>query len=173
MLYPGRSRVPDAAAPDLRARSFSIAADVLLPCTGQGVLLSHGDSNGGYSLRLSDGHLVHDYVHAGRHSVTRSRTAVPEGRWTRVEVRVQRVGEAGAVQLLVDGVSVGEGMIPALARARTGYTGVDVGCDRGLTVGDYPQPARFTGQLKRIDIEAAEDQWLDEEAILEIEGSTG
>jgi len=50
---------------------------------------------------------------------------------------------------------------------------VDVGCDRGLTVGDYPAPARFTGRLDRIDVHAEDDQWLDPAAVWEIEGATG
>jgi arylsulfatase len=173
-LYPGRSRLPDAAAPDLRGRSFRIYADVLLPTASDGgVLLSHGDRNGGYAVRVDDGRLVHDHVHAGTHSVARSSTPVPIGRSVCLEVRVERHGGSGAVRLLVDGVAAGTGVIPALARARTGYTGVDVGCDRGLTVGGYAPPARFTGELRCIEIEATDDQWLDEQAVMEIEGTTG
>lgn len=173
-LYPGRSRLPDAAAPDLRGRSFTIASDVVLPTAADGgVLVSHGDRNGGYALRVEDGRLVHDHVHAGHHSVTRSTCKLPTGRPVRVEVHVLRLGESGSVRLLVDGLVVGRGTIPALARARTGYTGVDVGCDRGLTVGGYAPPARFTGHLRCIEIEAADDQWLDEQAVMEIEGATG
>ena len=173
-LYPGRSRLPDAASPDLRGRSFSIAADVLLPtATDHGVLISHGDRNGGYAVLVDGGQLVHHHVHAGTRSVVRSTATVPVGRVVRLEVRVRRCGASGAVALMVDGAVAGEGFIPALARARTGYTGVDVGCDRGLTVADYPAPARFTGRLRCVEIEAADDQWLDQQAVLEIEGTTG
>jgi arylsulfatase len=173
-LYPGQSRLSDAASPDLRGRSFSIAADVMLStATDHGVLISHGDRNGGYALLVDGGHLVHHHVHAGTHSVVRSTARVPVGRDVRLEVKVQRCGTSGVVALLVDGVVVGQGFIPELARARTGYTGVDVGCDRGLTVADYTAPARFTGRLRCVQIEAADDQWLDEQAVLEIEGTTG
>ena len=81
--------------------------------------------------------------------------------------------DGGTVTLLVDGAEVGSGALPALARARTGYTGVDVGCDRGLTVGGYDGPARFTGRLARVEIEAADDQVLDEAAIWAIAGTAG
>jgi arylsulfatase len=173
-LYPGRSRVPDAAAPDLRGRSHSIAAEVLLPHGAvEGVLISHGDRNAGYAVRVAGGRLVHDYVHHGSHSSTQSTHAVPVGRRVRVEVRVRRTDESADVELLVDGVTAGTGTIPTLARARVGYTGVDIGCDRGLTVGGYPSPAAFSGQLRCIEIEAGDDQWLDAEAVYEIEGSTG
>jgi hypothetical protein len=173
-LYPGRSRLPDAAAPDLRGRSFIVAADVVLArASDAGVLISHGDRNGGYAVRIEDGRVVYDHVHAGHHSVTSSTGPLPIGRRVCVEVRVVRQGESGLVSLLVDGLDVGSGVIPMLARARTGYTGVDVGCDRGLTVGGYPAPARFTGHLRCVQIEAASDQWLDAEAVMEIEAATG
>jgi hypothetical protein len=173
-LYPGRSRLPDAGAPDLRGRSFSIAADVVLRTGAEGgVVISHGDRNGGYAVRVEDCRLVHHHVHAGTHTETRSAAPLLIGRLVRVEVQVLQHGESGLVSLLADGLVVGSGVIPALARARTGYTGVDVACDRGLTVGGYPAPARFTGFLRCVEIEAADDQWLDDEAVLEIEGSTG
>ncbi|MET0766663.1 MAG: hypothetical protein ABWY50_03375, partial [Aeromicrobium sp.] len=173
-LYPGPSRVPDAAAPDVRARSHSIAADILLVRAGDGgVLISHGDRTSGYSLRVADRHLVHHYVHAGGLSSTVSASRILVGSPVRVEVRVRRVGAGGLVTLLVDGVEVGSGAIPALARARTGYTGVDVGCDRGRTVAGYAGPARFAGRLGRIVIEAADDQVLDEALMWEIADSAG
>jgi hypothetical protein len=173
-LYPGRSRLPDAASPDVRCRSYSISAEVLLQrATDDGVLISHGDRHAGYAMRLAGGLLVHHYVHAGTHSVVSSTRSVPLSRWVRLQVDVRRSGQRGVVRLAMDGHEAGRGVIPALARARTGYTGVDVGCDRGLTVGGYPGPARFSGILRRIEIEAADDQWLDAAAVLEIESSTG
>ncbi|WP_051551705.1 LamG domain-containing protein [Nocardioides sp. URHA0020] len=171
-LYPGPSRLPDAAAPDVRARSHSIAADVLLAPGQGGVLIAHGDRTSGYAVRIADGHLVHHYVHGGGLSSTVSTSRVPVGRPVRVEVRVRRAGPGGTVTLSVDGVEVGAGTIPSLARARTGYTGVDVGCDRGLTVGEYAAPARFTGRFSRIDIEAADDQLLDQAATWAITDAT-
>ena len=141
--------------------------------TDDGVLIAHGDSTGGYALRIDDGHLVHHYVHAGVHSQLRSTVPVPVGRLLRAGVEITRTGESATVALVVDGIRAGTGEIPLLARARTGYTGVDIGCDRGQTVGGYPAPARFTGHLRCIEIDADDDQWLDEAAVLEIEGASG
>jgi arylsulfatase len=173
-LYPGGGRVPDAAAPDVRARSYVITAHVRLhSATDEGVLLAHGDRHAGYALRVAAGRLVHDYVHAGVRTSTRAAEPLPVDRPVDASVAVRREGAAAAVRLLVDGVEVGSGRIPALARARTGYVGLDVGCDRGLTVGDYTGPARFTGDLRRIEIVAEDDQWLDPVAIVALEASTG
>jgi len=172
-LYPGPSRIPDAAAPDVRGRSHSISAEVLLGVGDGGVLISHGDRTSGYAVRVTGGHLVHHYVHGAGLATTTSTSAVPCGRPARVDVRVQRDGPGGTVTLLVDGVEVGTGRIPTLTQARTGYTGVDVGCDRGLTVGVYDAPARFTGRLSRVDIEAYEDQLIDPVASWSIADAAG
>jgi arylsulfatase len=145
----------------------------LLRPTDAGVLIAHGDHTGGSALRIHEGHLVHHYVHAGTHTALRSTVPVPVGRLLRLGVEVTRRGESGSATLVVDATRAGRGEIPQLARARTGYTGVDVGCDRGSTVGGYPAPARFTGHLRCIEIEAEDDQWLDDIAVLEIEGATG
>lgn len=157
----------------MRGRSYTIAAVVQRLAGDDGVLIAHGDRHAGYALRIEQGHLVHDYVHAGVHSTTRSSLALPTGRDTTAEVRIRRTGASALVELWVDGAEVGRGAIPQLARARVGYTGVDLGCDRGLTVGGYPQPAQFSGLLRYVDVTVEDDQWLDEAAILDIEGSTG
>jgi hypothetical protein len=173
-LYPGPSRIPDAAAPDVRGRSHSISAEVFLtgPDDG-GALVAHGDRTSGYSVRVADGHLVHHYVHGRGLTSTVSTTRIPVGRPVRLEVRVQHDGPGGTVTLLVDGAEAGSGWIPTLAQARTGYTGIDVGCDRGLTVGGYDAPARFTGHLTRVDIEASDDQILDEATMWKIADCAG
>jgi hypothetical protein len=173
-LHPGPSRLPDAASPDVRGCSYSLRAEVLLPLTGcGGVLLAHGDRHAGYALHVTDGRLVHDHRHAGIRSTLRSRAEVPLGSWTVLELRVRRVGAAGAVTLLVDGRTVAAGVLPLLARARTGYTGVDIGCDRGVPVGEYDAPARFTGILRRIVVDTAGDREVDDVGALLLEGATG
>lgn len=158
----------------MRGCSYSVRAEVLLAAVSpSGVLLSHGDRHAGYALHVREGRLVHDYVHAGVRSTLRSRAAVPVGRWTVLELRVRRVGVCGAALLLVDGHRVAFGVIPLLARARTGYTGVDVGCDRGVPVGEYDAPARFPGTIRRVVVETADDRWVDELGAMLLEGATG
>lgn len=172
-LYPGRSRLPDAASPDVRGRSHTITAEVLLASPEDGgVLLAHGDRGAGYALRVTGRRLTHHYVHRGTATTTTSSYDVPCGRPVLLEARVARSGSRAAVTLLVDGHVVATGTIPEMARVRTGYTGVDVGCDRGQTVGGYPAPARFTGRLGSVVVEAADDQWLDLAAALHLDAAT-
>jgi hypothetical protein len=158
----------------VRGRSYTIQAELLLPEPGDGgVLLSHGDRHGGYALRVQERRLLHHYSQAGTLSEHSSTALLPVGVWTTVGLRVARYGAGGEVTLTIDGSAAGGGRLPLLARARTGYTGVDVGCDRGLTVGDYPSPSRFTGRLRRVVVEAAHDQWLDPVTAMVLEGATG
>lgn len=172
-LLPGPARLPDAAAPDVRGRSYEIVATVMLGEGDHGVLLAHGDRHSGYALRIDGGALVHHYVHAAHLTTLRYDGPLPTGAWVELGVQVDRIGLGATAHLMVDGIAVASGEIPLLARARTGYTGLDVGCDRGMTVAGYPGPARFSGQLRHIVVTAADDQWLDEAAILELEGATG
>ncbi|WP_395696318.1 hypothetical protein [Nocardioides sp.] len=172
-LFPGHARVPDAAAPDVRGRSYVIRATAVLgrPEDG-GVLLAHGDGYAGYALRVSGGRLVHDYAQDGVRTTVTATEPVPVGRPVVLEVRVRRTGASGEVTLAVDDRPCGEGTIPALARARVGYTGLDVGCDRGRPVGDYAAPARFTGRIDRIEVHAEDDQWLDLAGAVAIDAAT-
>lgn len=172
-LFPGRARVPDAAAPDVRGRSYTITARVRVAPGDSGALVAHGDRHAGYALHLRDGFLVHDYAHAGTRTTTVAATGVPTGRWLDVGVQVRRTGLGGELTLRVDGTAAATGTLPALARARTGYTGLDLGCDRGIPVGRYAAPHRFTGALAQVHVVAEADQWLDADALWEIEGATG
>jgi hypothetical protein len=55
-------RIPNAVAPNIRNRSFSMEADVEIPDSGaEGVLAAHGNRFGGYSLYMLNGKLVFCY----------------------------------------------------------------------------------------------------------------
>lgn len=173
-LHPGSSRVPNAAAPDVRARSYAISTQLTLETAYDGgVLIAHGDRNAGYALRVANRMLIHHYVHRGRSTTTIATVPLPVGRPVLVAAQIRRTGAGGELTLLADGAVVATDRIPALARARTGWTGVDIGCDRGLTVGCYPAPGRFTGRLGPITVIAEDDQWLDEAAVWALEDAAG
>jgi arylsulfatase len=63
--YPGTQEVPTNAAVKILNRPHSIVADVEIPPGGaEGILLSHGGIDGGFSFYVKDGklHWVHNYV---------------------------------------------------------------------------------------------------------------
>ena len=59
VLHAGMGHLPTDVAPDVRARSYRIEADVVLKPGAEGVLIAHGDATSGYSLYLQDGRLHH------------------------------------------------------------------------------------------------------------------
>ena len=97
VLFGGMERLSTDAAPDIRNRSYSITAEVVIPAGGaEGVLVAHGDWCSGYALYVKDGRLVHDYNFVGTHHVVRSDTPVGAGRHS-LRWEMQRTGElAGA-----------------------------------------------------------------------------
>jgi hypothetical protein len=54
--YPGMVRIPEANAPDIKNKSFHIAADVEIPEGGaDGILVTQGGRFGGWGLLVLDG----------------------------------------------------------------------------------------------------------------------
>ncbi len=96
VLFAGMERLSTDAAPDMRNRSYSITAEVVIPAGGaEGVLVAHGDWCSGYALYLKDGRLVHDYNFVGTHHVVRSDAPIGAGRHS-LRWEMQRTGESRA-----------------------------------------------------------------------------
>jgi arylsulfatase len=171
----GMGHLPSDVAPDLRSRSYTITAVVdSLDGTEAGVLIAHGDATCGYSLFISDHHLVHDLNIGGTHQIVRSTTPVPTGTTT-LSFRMERSpGEGpfphGVGTLLVDGDVVGHMETDQIFWLMISWSGLDIGLDRGTTVSDYDGSGRhigpfaFTGNLRRVIVELDDDQDLDHDA---------
>ncbi len=71
VYYPGGADVPESVTPNIRNRSYTIAAEVEVesPEAG-GVLFSQGSRFGGHALYVKDGHLVYAYNWLGEHVQT-------------------------------------------------------------------------------------------------------
>jgi len=166
VFWAGMGHLPTDVAPDLRARSYLIEAEAELAEGDEGVLVAHGDATSGYSLYVADGHLVHDLNVGGRHTVVRSRAPVPPGS-RRLGFRLTR-DESGTAtgELLVDGEPAGS-MDATDDRffVTISWIGLDVGLDRSSPVGDYRAPFAFTGTLRRVVVDLADDQRLDHDAV--------
>jgi arylsulfatase A-like enzyme len=165
VLHAGMGHLPTDVAPDVRARSYRIEADVVLKPGAEGVLIAHGDATSGYSLYLQDGHLHHTLNIGGEKTTATSRSPVPLDA-TRLGV-VARRGETGprTFTLIIDGASAGE------VTATTGFgnfiswSGLDIGLDRGSPVAGYAAPFAFTGTLRKVTVTMGDDQDLDGEAV--------
>lgn len=168
VLQPGGGRIPQAAAPDIRNRSYRITAHVDIPEGGaEGVLIAQGDWCGGYALYLKDGHLIHDYNFVNRHYVARSAQPVPAGRHTLSWV-VRKTGEYTAEgELRIDDQSCGSAVLPQTYRAQASFIGMEIGRAPKPAVSDFEAPFPFTGVLHRVEVELGDDQQTDPQASLE------
>ncbi|MEO6397015.1 MAG: arylsulfatase, partial [Tepidiformaceae bacterium] len=161
-LRPGAGRIPRAAAPDIRNRSYSITAEVEIPEGGaEGVLVAQGDWCGGYALYVRDGLLVHDYNFVNRHYLVRSNQPIlPGRRELRFEMR-----KTGAYQgegtLYIDGAACGSVEMPQTYRAQASFIGLEVGQAPRPSVGEFAAPYPFTGTLHGVIFELGDDQQVD------------
>ena len=81
VYYPGRAEVPEAAAVNIRNRSYTIAAevDIETPNAG-GVLFSHGARFGGHALYVKDRKLKYVYNFVGiKEQIVESTGRCPTG----------------------------------------------------------------------------------------------
>jgi arylsulfatase A-like enzyme len=135
--YPGTIRVPEGAAPDVKNKDFTVAAEVDIPQAGaEDVLATQGGRFGGWGLILM----------AGKHMIKFQFRYDGPGR-----------GKSGEGTLTVDGKTVAEGKIDRTIPTRFSLDETfDVGEDSGTpVVEDYvgKMPFKFTGELKDVVIE--------------------
>ena len=160
--------LPSDVAPDLRSRSYRISAEIdTLTEHDSGVLLSHGDATGGYSLYLDNGHLVHDLNIGGTHQLLTSPQPIAPGHY-QVQFRMRRHRQSdgqvkGVATLWVGHEQVAELATDKIFNLMISWSGLDVGFDRGTTVGHYPSPFKFSGKLHKVTVDLDDDQELDHE----------
>ncbi len=161
VFHAGMGHVPTDVAPDVRSRSYTIEADVVIdgPQT-EGVLLSHGDATSGYSLYVQGGRLVHDMNIGGLHITVRSDRAVPAGEH-RLGFRMRHAKGKRIGTLLIDGEPCGGVESEVGFNAFISWSGLDIGLDRGSPVADYQAPFVFTGTLRKVTVVMDDDQALD------------
>ncbi|MBI1196528.1 MAG: sulfatase-like hydrolase/transferase [Phenylobacterium sp.] len=170
VFHAGMGHLPTDVAPDVRARTYRIEADVARLQGGEeGVLIAHGDATSGYSLYLKGGRLHHTLNIGGQKTTAVSDAPVPAGA-TRLGVLAVR-DEAGArtFTLTVDGRAAGSAVANTGFNTLISWSGLDIGLDRGSPVADYAAPFAFTGTLKKVTVSMDADQALDGEAVGEAE----
>jgi arylsulfatase len=178
--YPDTQMVPLNAGPQILNRPHSITADVEIPKGGaEGVLLSAGEVQGGYSFYVQDGklHYVYNYVSRNFYHVE-STVPVPEGRHElRFEFEVtgkpdiaNGKGAPGIGQLYIDSKLVGQGDIPLTIPLSLGLGGgIVCGADTGTTVWNkYKQPFKFTGILHSATVDVSGELIKDDEHTLKM-----
>ncbi|NEQ43958.1 MAG: arylsulfatase [Leptolyngbya sp. SIOISBB] len=159
-IYPDHFRVPEGSAPDLKYKSHTITADVVIPDEGaEGMLLTQGGRFSGYGLFVQDGKLVYHYNLAGveRYEV-KSTSNIPTGKVTLKAVYKTDAARpfAGAtVTLYANNKKIGQGRVDkSIANRISLDETLDVGFDTGTPVTeDYATPFDFTGALNKVTID--------------------
>jgi arylsulfatase len=180
VLFRGMGRLSENCVLNLKNKSHSVTADILVPKDGvEGVIAAQGSRFGGWSLYAKGGRLKYCYNLGGlQRFYVESEAPVPPGEH---QVRMEfdyaggGLGKGGTVRLFVDGAKAGEGTIPAtLPMLYSCDDGCDVGEDSAAPVSDdYPAGRNaFTGRIKgvQLDISGAEsiDHLLDPEEVIRI-----
>jgi arylsulfatase len=176
VFYPRTQGVPVNASANVLNRPHSITAKVEIPKGGaEGVLLSQGGNDGGYSFYVKGGKLHYAYNYVGRNRYhVESKQAVPEGSHElRFEFEVtgkpdiaNGKGAPGKGQLYIDGKLVGQADIPLTNCLSIGLlSAIICGSDPGAPVTpDYKPPFAFTGTIHSVTVDVSGELIKDTEA---------
>ncbi len=157
--------IPNSAAPNILARSFTITADITVPNGGgEGMIVTCGGRFGGYGMYLLEGKPVFSYNLLGLHHFRwEGASALSRGKHT-IEFDFTYdgpgMGKGGTGVFKVDGKTVDTvkmpGSIPAIL---TIDESLDVGMDTRTPLNDdYKLPFKFTGQLGKVHFKLGPSQ---------------
>ncbi len=165
LIFGGMGRLTEHSVLNLKNKSYSVTADVVVPeGGGNGVIVAQGGAFGGWSLYLKDGVPAHCYNLLGLQLVK----AVGDGTLSagahqiRLEFAYDGGGLAkgGVATLFVDGDAVGsarqEASVPMLFSADET---LDVGMDTGTSVSDdyAPETSTFDGTVNWVQFDQGND----------------
>ncbi len=155
--YPGQVRIPEGAAPDMKNKSFKLAASVVIPEDGaNGMLITQGGRFAGWAFYVLNGNPIFCYNLAGVERYTISgKGKLPSGKHVlMVDFKYDGpgIGKGGMAVLTVDDKPVGEGRLARTLPFRMSLDEtLDCGEDTGTPVSeDYHVPFKFTGTLNEV-----------------------
>jgi arylsulfatase len=165
LLFGGMGRLTENTVLNLKNRSHSVTAEVVLPAgKANGVIVAQGGQFGGWTFYAKDGKLKYCYNLFGiRQFYTESSDLLPAGlHQVRMEFAYAGGGLAkgGNVALFVDGRKVGEGGLPATQPLTFSMDEtLDVGKETGSSVThDYTaETSKFNGAIHWIQLDQGSD----------------
>ncbi|MGC1561835.1 MAG: arylsulfatase [Bradyrhizobium sp.] len=177
VYYPGMVRIPEANAPDIKNKSFHIAADVEIPQGGaDGILVTQGGRFGGWGLLVLDDKPMFAYAFSNQDgdkypNQKKSKTRIAGGEKLTPGKHIISfdfaydgggIGKGGRGELRVDDIKVAEGRFEKTIPFRFSLDeSFDVGQDTGSPVideYDAKMPFEFSGTLKKVEVKLGDDQ---------------
>jgi arylsulfatase len=159
------TRIPAGSAPDIKNKSFKIAAEVEVPEGGaDGVLVTQGGRFNGWALYLLEGKPVFHYNLIGKfRSGTSGKEKLAPGKHVIVvdfKYDGGGMGKGGAVTLTVDGKPAASGRLERTVPLLFSIDEtLDIGEDTGTPASeDYHVPFKFTGGIKKVMIELSDNK---------------
>ncbi len=165
LLFSGMGRLGENVVLNLKNKSHSVTAEVVLPeDDANGVIIAQGGEFGGWSFYAKDGKFKYCYNLFGvQRFTTESASQLPSGKH---QLRMEFVYDGGGlakggdVSLYVDGQKAGEGRLPATQPMLfSGDETCDVGYESGSTVTpDYTsETSKFNGTINWIQLDQGAD----------------
>ncbi|WP_213814913.1 arylsulfatase [Glaciihabitans sp. dw_435] len=137
-LYPGMTRLNENVAINIKNRSWSASAEIVLPESGEadGVILAQGGRTGGWSFFTERGKLGFHYNFCGllRSTVLSDSPIGPGSHQVRIEFAYNGggIGRGGTATLFIDGSASGD---TTVERTHPMYFSFDEGLDLGMDTG--------------------------------------
>jgi arylsulfatase len=168
LLFRGMKRLSESSVINLKNKSHSVTAEVVVPeGEARGVLIAQGGQYGGWSLYLHEGRLAYCYNTFGLelHKIY-SDSEVPAGEHqVRMEFDYEGggLGKGGSVSLFVDGKVVGTGSVGAtVPMVFSADETTDLGEDTATSVSDdyAPGHSSYNGRIRWVQLDigdAADD----------------
>lgn len=164
LLVGGMGRLSENCVLNLKNKSHSVTAEIVVPEGAEGVIVSQGANIGGWTLYAHEGKLTYRYNWGGfKTFIIAAKDPLPAGQH---QVRMEfayaggGLGKGGKVTLYTDGKKVGAGNVEAtLAVIFSADDGTDVGEDSGAAISpDYgPVGNHFNGEVKGVQLSIADD----------------
>jgi arylsulfatase A-like enzyme len=158
--YSGTIGVPDAAAPPMCNKSWTITAEIEVPDDkANGMIVTHGGLEGGYGLYLRDGKptFVYNFLSVERFTFA-AKDALPKGKAKLVVDFAYDGGgrgNGGRITMSANDKKIAEGRLERSIPIQFSLgEGLDIGRDVGSPIDfTYQLPFVFTGKIDNVTIE--------------------
>ena len=178
LLGPEMGRLSENSVPNIKNKSFTVTAEVIIPPEGaEGVVLSQGGRFGGWSLYTKENKLkfIYNFLSLERYNVEATKPLPTGQHQVSVEFAYDGggLGKGGTASLFVDGNKIGEGRVDKTQPyVFSADETMDVGYESGSPVtDDYPADNRFTGKINWVEASigpAEADHFIDEKELIKI-----